>query len=58
MNIDKNKSKLIQFIKNNYAIIGFFILMLALHKIMAFIGDDLWYAMVFYLLDTMNGPVD
>ena len=46
MNIDKNKSKLIQFIKNNYAIIGFFILMLALHKIMAFIGDDLWYAKV------------
>ena len=46
MNIDKNKYKLIQFIKNNYAIIGFFILMLALHKIMAFIGDDLWYAKV------------
>ena len=46
MNIDKDKSKLTQFIKNNLPIIGFFILMLALHKIMSFIGDDIWYAKV------------
>ena len=46
MNIDKDKSKLIQLIKNNLPIIGFFILMLALHKIMSFIGDDIWFAKV------------
>ena len=46
MNIDINKTKLTQFIKNNWPIIGFFILMLALHKIMAFIGDDLWFSKV------------
>ena len=46
MNIDENKTKLTQFIKNNWPIIGFFILMLALHKIMGFIGDDIWYSKV------------
>ncbi|WP_296887448.1 DUF6056 family protein [uncultured Methanobrevibacter sp.] len=46
MNINKDKSKLTQFIKNNLPIIGFFILMLALHKIMSFIGDDIWYAKI------------
>ena len=46
MNIGKDKSKLTQFIKDNLAIIGFFILMLALHIIMTFIGDDIGYANV------------
>ena len=46
MNIDKDKFKLTQFIKNNLPIIGFFILMLALHKIMAFVGDDIHYAKI------------
>ncbi|MBO6273997.1 MAG: hypothetical protein J6M91_00370, partial [Methanobrevibacter sp.] len=46
MNIGKDKSKLTQFIKDNLTIIGFFILMLALHIIMTFIGDDIGYANV------------
>ncbi|WP_407431389.1 DUF6056 family protein [Methanobrevibacter sp.] len=46
MNMNIDKSKLTQFIKNNLPIIGFFILMLALHKIMSFVGDDIWYAKV------------
>lgn len=46
MNIDKGKSKLTQFIKDNSPIIGFFILMIALHAIMNFLGDDVWYSQV------------
>lgn len=46
MNIDKDKSKLTHFIKNNLPIIGFFILMLALHAVMTFLGDDIGYAKV------------
>lgn len=46
MNIDKNKSKLTQFIKDNYPIVGFFLLMLALHIIMGFLGDDVDYAKI------------
>ena len=46
MNIDIDKSKLTKFIKNNLPIIGFFILILALHKPMSFVGDDIWYAKI------------
>lgn len=46
MNIDKSKSELTQFIKNNLPIIGFFLLMLALHMIMGFLGDDVGYSKI------------
>lgn len=44
MNIDE--SKLIQFAKDNYPIIGFFLLMLALHIVMGFLGDDIGYSKI------------
>ncbi|WP_462316116.1 DUF6056 family protein [Methanobrevibacter sp.] len=44
MNIDKDKFELSQFIKDHYPIIGFFLLMVALHLIMGFLGDDEGYS--------------
>lgn len=57
MNIAKNEFRITEFIKNNYPIVVFFLLMLALHMIMGFLGDDVKYAKVLAnhsLLDYMG----
>jgi hypothetical protein len=38
------KFDLTRFLKDNYPIIGFFLVMLALHAVMGFLGDDIEYA--------------
>lgn len=46
MRINEEKFDLSQFLKDNYPIIGFFLLMLALHAVMGFLGDDEGYSKI------------